>query len=487
MALSMYKRMMHSLLTATCGIGMSACFGGFVVDGTNNQALNNATVDVQNCDGCPVESFVTKKNEGIKGTFIADPYDGGVYIHQQHGDEAIQISTRKAGYHNRTMYKHVSYSRDRRWSHDGKKKMYDNIRIELYPSNLVDSDGDGLYDLEEADLGTDPFNSDTDGDALPDGWEVHGHDFIDLKELGADPLRKDIFVEIDYMTGFEPDAGALDDVVDAFANAPVSNPDGSTGITLHLDVDDHVGLDPDLNPVWVDFDTIKNANFNQKRAAIFHYCLFASQYDGGGSSGRSRGIGGYDFLVTLGAPGWANTPAQQAGTFMHELGHNLGLRHGGGDNVHRKPNYLSVMNYNFQLGGLTIGGTANNFDYSRFELQSLDENSLNESAGLNPVSGITEAGLGNYATQVRTSVSTSNVADASSNIDFNQNGSVSGTVATDVNGDGARSVLTTQNDWDNLIYDGGGVLGAGLIDGGLLALPIVLDGDHDDCLSPEDL
>ena len=30
---------------------------------------------------------------------------------------------------------------------------------------------------------------------------------------------------------------------------------------------------------------------------------------------------------------------------MHELGHNLGLRHGGGDDTRCKPNYLSIMSY----------------------------------------------------------------------------------------------------------------------------------------------
>ena len=35
-----------------------------------------------------------------------------------------------------------------------------------------DSDGDGLNDILETFLGTDPNDSDTDGDLMPDGWEV---------------------------------------------------------------------------------------------------------------------------------------------------------------------------------------------------------------------------------------------------------------------------------------------------------------------------
>ncbi len=37
---------------------------------------------------------------------------------------------------------------------------------------------------------------------------------------------------------------------------------------------------------------------------------------------------------------------------MHELGHNLGLYHGGGDNCNYKPNYNSVMNYLYQFPGI---------------------------------------------------------------------------------------------------------------------------------------
>ena len=48
-------------------------------------------------------------------------------------------------------------------------------------------------------------------------------------------------------------------------------------------------------------------------------------------------------------PGGVGSRSEQAGTFMHELGHNLGLRHGGGDNTNCKPHHLSVMNYAYQF------------------------------------------------------------------------------------------------------------------------------------------
>ena len=38
------------------------------------------------------------------------------------------------------------------------------------------------------------------------------------------------------------------------------------------------------------------------------------------------------------------TNDQKIGTFIHELGHDLGLHHGSVDDVNYKPNHLSVMN-----------------------------------------------------------------------------------------------------------------------------------------------
>ena len=82
---------------------------------------------------------------------------------------------------------------------------------------------------------------------------------------------------------------------------------------------------------------------------------------------------------------------------MHELGHNLRLEHGGGDDVNYKPNYLSVMNYLYE-GGIpradSIGSNVPDraltyLDYSEQALPisgntpgALDTTDLNEPAGL---------------------------------------------------------------------------------------------------------
>jgi ELWxxDGT repeat protein len=50
-------------------------------------------------------------------------------------------------------------------------------------SALPDPDADGLFDVTEASLGTDPDQADSDGDALSDGAEVNQH--------GTDPLDPD--------------------------------------------------------------------------------------------------------------------------------------------------------------------------------------------------------------------------------------------------------------------------------------------------------
>src|SRR4029079_18359093 len=87
------------------------------------------------------------------------------------------------------------------------------------------------------------------------------------------------------------------------------------------------------------------------KSLFFRYAIFAKQFattreTGPGTELTHGGIGelgGNDLLVTLGA--FDNLPVERSAAFMHELGHTLGLNHGGGDSANFKPNYHSVMNY----------------------------------------------------------------------------------------------------------------------------------------------
>ena len=116
--------------------------------------------------------------------------------------------------------------------------------------NAVDTDGDGLDDRLEARLGTDPMKPDTDGDGLLDGWEVFGvipafagpeGNALPVAIPGANALRKDVYVEVDWMrdTGHTHAfrRAGRDRVEDAFTRAPVSNPSGEFGVNIHIDPD----------------------------------------------------------------------------------------------------------------------------------------------------------------------------------------------------------------------------------------------------------
>lgn len=257
---------------------------------------------------------------------------------------------------------------------------------------------------------------DSDGDGLPDSWEDNGIDInddgmIDFFPLGADPMRKDVFLEIDYMDGHFPGLDVVNNVRAAFENAPVNNPDGSTGITLHIQIDEV--LDHQNQTTGLEFADIRENNFGteserpdpatpfienhtvEAKALVYHYAIFAHQQ---AANPPSSG-GFYDlntFVVTLGASGWGDHPVtghdvgsfdERAGTLMHELGHSLGLNHGGGDGVNCKPNYLSVMSYSRQF----TSPIANRpLDYSHSDLNSLNENYLSEPQG---IQASTPAGL----------------------------------------------------------------------------------------------
>jgi hypothetical protein len=365
---------------------------------------------------------------------------------------------------------------------------------------------------------------DADGDAVLDSWETSVHDGLDLPSMGANPQRKDLFLEIDCLAddanndGDYTDAGdhnhcptqqAVRMVVQAFANAPVQNLDGTIGIQLHVDVGDRFGsgavfqvvgtggvvgtfgdyggggqlFDEAGNTVMSLRPSSSNPNIwdvktmASNRREVFRYGLFAHQVDARVSGGDcTSGVGekrpgGNDFFVSLGglrAP--ANTPCwgtdgnghsvgnstEQAGTLMHEFGHTLSLGHGGGDDTNNKPNYLSVMNYRDLLSLVGTGAASAQF------------------CGVPSNTGgtVTLPGGCDYSrvavdlTEVAPGIDECTGIDGGGKLNFgplNLGGSSAITGATcvppsanlinvDVNSDSSFSALPGWNDWNNLLY-----------------------------------
>lgn len=325
-----------------------------------------------------------------------------------------------------------------------------------------------------ASLAAAPLATDTDGDSLPDAWETGGYDAngdgvvdVNLPAMGATANKKDLFVEMDYMSGRLATTAAFDRIKAVFAAAPVSNPDGSTGIRIHLDGGPAAGsaynlgggnqvpYDSNLQPAESQTDAIKNANFASARKAVFHYMLWADDYDNTCSSGNAFAIPNDTFIVTMGPKcNWTVTENRNVGTFIHELGHDLGLTHGGTDHVNYKPNYLSVMNYFFQFDGVPRTSGANWFSYSNFAPPALNENSLRESVGLNTSAAATWK---TYWKCPNGSTRTSGAGNAA--IDWNCDGDTADTAVTSINGDSSRTTLTAQNNWSNIRFGGGDVGG----------------------------
>ncbi|MBK8903077.1 MAG: hypothetical protein IPM53_17945 [Anaerolineaceae bacterium] len=366
----------------------------------------------------------------------------------------------------------------------------------------------------------DPCNDmgDEDEDALPNGWEVCGFDHnndgtidIDLPAMGADPLVKDIFVEIDYMaeTGkcypivgctpghsHQPWPQAINRVVDAFLEAPIdceAEENNCLGIRLHVDN----GRNSIMNPVtdefwgnysrsnslkeeenlgwidwtdssydWDEFVEIKALNFDVEREGIFHYAVFAHNLGGqiiGGLGPSANGvadIGGSNLIVALGSPWNASVPEQSI-TFMHELSHNFGLLHGGYDSIQNKPNYLSIMNKSFIHGvikldevmGIFVDG---NLSLSHYQLPPLVENNLDETNGLGDdrINGIfgTRYYCGNRWIQ----------DNFVNEIDWNCDGDDDDNPVTiNINNSGGnQQTLNSRADWATFDFSSGGTIGA---------------------------
>ena len=331
----------------------------------------------------------------------------------------------------------------------------DNDRIpNIYENNT------GIYFADFA-TGTNPNNPDSDGDNINDGDEAYGTaDGLDLPGMGANPNHKTVFIEIDWTednhdTAFHshrPRPGMYARIAAAFANAPLTNPDGITGIDFIIDYGQgglfNGGqlLFAGTNPEFLSFsDAIgyRDTYMDPRRHGIFHYGVFTHRYDSPPNGSSGVAYLNYDVLFVTLYQFW-DWDEGNANTLMHEIGHNFGLRHGGDQNRNRKPNYNSILNYNNQFPGIDTncdGFGDGILDYSRGLNPALNENALSEAAGICGVP-----------------------------IDWNESGSINGgTVARNINcanlntttcgsgsgcDDSTCDTLTDHDDWSNMNFLG---------------------------------
>jgi len=373
---------------------------------------------------------------------------------------------------------------------------------EIFPDAVVadaemDTYGNALWGLVEhtGELTLSRFVLDRDRDGIPDEWEILGIPFgldgarYDLHQFGVSPEHKDILIEIDAMVGQNYSEAVWGRVRDAFAAAPLSNPDEVDGVHLFLGVDDtNLPAVPWLN-TDVGFNTTKSAFFGTAfersqpdwssrqlaKAKVFHYAILALEDI---SDPDTEGVGelnGNDFVLlnrvsqsellrrAAGPNPAFDTQVYQASVFMHELGHNLGLDHGGIDDINNKPNYHSVMNYMWQDEDARRWPYAV-VDYSHAAAPPINEMALDESivAGgpehaSHPVR-IHSAGPVPWSTIESTQLEggpidyngDGDTSDVLLPVDYNHDGDFfdNGELGVDVNGDGQIGILFGSDDWD---------------------------------------
>lgn len=260
----------------------------------------------------------------------------------------------------------------------------------------TDPDHDGLTNEEEARLGTDPMNPDTDGDGLLDGWEVKGVRGLDLPMLGCDPRHADLVCLVSRYDGVDPAryAQEFERVTKFYADLPTKNPDGKTG--FHF-------VKIDLDPVKGD-DTKSSwqANRAKLRPAQWQGIVHWMQVTpGGGGQADELGDGGTCGEGAL----WA--------VFCHEFGHQLGLNHEGFWPNGSCPIYSSMMNYNYSY---SFEDSRDMIHYSDGSLvgYTLRETDLDETIPL-PYDKVKFLSMGPYHYQLKPNGSTTL-------IDWNWNG-----------------------------------------------------------------
>lgn len=273
-----------------------------------------------------------------------------------------------------------------------------------------DADGDNLSDALESEVGTDPKHWDTDHDGINDYFELIGRATptgnVSLRKMGADPLHRDLFLEVDsrYKSApntdcdktnnpfeqplAEEDIQKVRDTLRALPRLP-RNPDLTTGIYLHVDRgaacnDETLCGDWGGSENWGCVASDSQAAqyfpkdavtcerflcdqrvFRKERWEIFRYALRWNE--GTGQTDSSSAYSNWPFLYFNG------DDSNRVHYLAHELGHTMGLQHYGRpglSGMNRKVNYPSIMSYAFQNKDAA--------GFSRGELSPINHLSMSE-------------------------------------------------------------------------------------------------------------
>ncbi len=306
------------------------------------------------------------------------------------------------------------------------------LRSEFHILFGPDSDDDFLPDGMEEIIGTDPLNPDTDRDSLLDGTEVFGitpAGYVDVVAELADPLRKDVFLQIDYESGLGFTQDELQYIINLYRQR---------GIALHIETNERPIPSASVGCYNVDsaspLSAVKAAAQKDERGDyyfaparhwthIYMYVKHVPEPSGGNYCGAPC-----ERYIEINLCG-AGTERRKY-LLVHEMGHAVLMAGHGGplldsfppeqirhpenpylvyygnewDRINCKPNYRSTMNYRWsgklfllppspEPGEVCDGldndgdlvadeGCAPSFisilDYSDRALPSLNESNLNE-------------------------------------------------------------------------------------------------------------
>jgi hypothetical protein len=260
--------------------------------------------------------------------------------------------------------------------------------VEENPSTKTDSDNDALSDALEYDLSTDPFKQDSDDDGIGDYLETLGNNGLSFATGGYHPTMgptpattRNIYIEVLQMLGqstpleYSPPAGYAQELAATFES------DSDDGIQIEWLGITQIPYTPVLakdtsttctsSSICVSVPELKSTYFDDPSKQTHVHVGFLSNIvlEAAGRSGVAE-FGGNDFIVSAGilrnnTTSQAEYEDQFRGTFLHELGHNLGLTHSFNDDVYGEPwsdLHGSVMNYKFQFGG--VGNPSGPYTYS---------------------------------------------------------------------------------------------------------------------------